>query len=198
MDLITIIVIIAFISKIIKKGQAEQERMKKNTTPQNVWDQVAGQVKNGQTQSRKYSSSQSEKWKKLARENIENARKRAEEKFREAEAEVSRENYSKNTYQMPKKNVRTTPAYEQITLQQVHTGRMEAEHNHFERVSPAEHHHPEEVIPENMLGTIEDLMIKGYEGNLCFERDFVGEAMDMISRFTVPSDIPDFSKDDVA
>lgn len=75
---------------------------------------------------------------------------------------------------------------------------MEAEHNHSERVSAAEHHHPEDVMPENMLGSIEDLMIKGYEGNLCFERDFVGEAMDMISRFTVPSDVPDFSKGDEA
>ena len=159
------------------------------------------------------------------------------------------------TYQMPKQNVRTTPAYEQITLQQVareqrtrqneayqqsvmhrqqenrnamqqvHASRMEAkttsileravknvdedkvditlesmerEHNHSERVSAAEHHHPEDVIPENMLGTIEDLMIKGYDGNLCFERDFVGEAMDMISRFSVPSDVPDFSEHDVA
>ena len=75
---------------------------------------------------------------------------------------------------------------------------MEAEHNHSERVSVAEHHHPEDIIPENMLGKIEDLMIKGYDGNLCFERDFVGEGLDMISRFTVPSDVPDFSSNDVA
>lgn len=75
---------------------------------------------------------------------------------------------------------------------------MEAEHNHSERVSAAVHDHPEDVIPENMLGNIEDLMIKGYDGNLCFERDFVGEALDMISHFTVPSDVPDFSDNDVA
>lgn len=75
---------------------------------------------------------------------------------------------------------------------------MEAEHNHSERVSAAVHHHPEDEILENMLGNIEDLMIKGYDGNLCFERDFVGEALDMISRFSVPSDVPDFSSDDVA
>ena len=61
---------------------------------------------------------------------------------------------------------------------------MEAEHNHSERVSAAEHHHPEDIMPENMLGNIEDLMIKGYDGNLCFERDFVGEGLDMISRFS--------------
>ena len=70
---------------------------------------------------------------------------------------------------------------------------MEAEHNHSERVSAATHDHPEDVMPESMLGSIEDLMVKGYDGNLCFERDFIGEGLDMISRFTVPSDMPDFS-----
>ena len=75
---------------------------------------------------------------------------------------------------------------------------MEAEHHHSERVSAAVHHHSDDVIPENMLGNIEDLMIKGYDGNLCFERDFVGEGLDMISRFTVPTDMPDFSKSDIA
>lgn len=61
---------------------------------------------------------------------------------------------------------------------------MEAEHNHSERVSAAVHHHPEDIIPDNMLGNVEDLMAKGYDGNLCFERDFVAEGLDMISRFS--------------
>ena len=39
------------------------------------------------------------------------------------------------------------------------------------------------------MPAIEDLMIKGYDGKLPFERDFVGEGMDMISRFTVPDTI---------
>lgn len=73
---------------------------------------------------------------------------------------------------------------EDVTL---HT--MEAEHHHSERVAPAIHHHPEDDLTENVLGTVEDLMVKGFDGNLCFERDFVGEAMDMINRFTVPSEI---------
>ena len=61
---------------------------------------------------------------------------------------------------------------------------MEAEHNHSERVAAAVHHHPEDVIPESMLGSVEDLMVKGFDGNLCFERDFLGEGLDMISRFS--------------
>ncbi len=37
-----------------------------------------------------------------------------------------------------------------------------------------------------LLGTVEDLMVKGFDGSLSFERDFVGEGMDMINSFCVP------------
>lgn len=62
---------------------------------------------------------------------------------------------------------------------------LEESHGHSAHVAPAVHHHPEDEIPENMIGKIEDLMVKGYEVDLCFERDFVGEAMDMVSRFSL-------------
>lgn len=73
----------------------------------------------------------------------------------------------------------------------------------------AEHHEPEKVqhnpacqsigkddraivAEESVLGTIEDLMVKGYDGNLNFDRDFVGEAMDMVAAFTVPDTFPEY------
>jgi len=77
---------------------------------------------------------------------------------------------------------------------------LESEHKHSENVSSAEaayvakdraehmkmHMEPAPCVEdENLLGSVEDLMIKGYDGNLSFERDFVGEAMDMINRFTL-------------
>lgn len=77
---------------------------------------------------------------------------------------------------------------------------LESEHKHSEKVSSAEaayvakdraehlkmHMEPTpSVEDENLLGSIEDLMVKGYDGNLSFERDFLGEAMDMINRFTL-------------
>lgn len=77
---------------------------------------------------------------------------------------------------------------------------LESEHKHSEKVSSAEaayvakdraehlkmHTEPApRVEDENLLGSIEDLMVKGYDGNLSFERDFLGEAMDMINRFTL-------------
>lgn len=51
----------------------------------------------------------------------------------------------------------------------------------------------DDKISESTLGTIEDLMIKGYEGNLCFERDFLGEAMDMVTRFSLGGNVIDES-----
>ena len=261
MDLISIIVIIYIISKLMKKAGVASDKVERYGSSQNIWDQVAGQVKAGQAQSRQYtstqrtSSSQNDQWKKFARENIEKAKKRASEALHEVEQVLELEDKPAGTYQMPKQNVRTTPAYEQITLQQavkeqrtrqnqayqqsathrqqenksameqVYAGRVEArntsileravknaeedkvdvtletmerEHNHSERVSAAEHHHPEDIMTESMLGNIEDLMIKGYDGNLCFERDFVGEALDMINRFTISTDVPDYSDHDVA
>lgn len=77
---------------------------------------------------------------------------------------------------------------------------MEKEHGHSERVKTAvadyveveraEHRKLHEkplpsVEEESCLGTIEDLMVKGYSGNLSFERDFIGEAQDMLASFTL-------------
>lgn len=77
---------------------------------------------------------------------------------------------------------------------------LESEHKHSEKVSSAEaayvvkdreEHMKMHMEPaahaedETLLGSVEDLMVKGYDGNLSFERDFVGEAMDMINRFTL-------------
>ena len=44
-------------------------------------------------------------------------------------------------------------------------------------------------VSESLLGNIEDLMIKGYSGNLNLERDFISEGLDMISGFTVPDTV---------
>ena len=50
------------------------------------------------------------------------------------------------------------------------------------------------VAPEeSILGSLEDLMIKGYDGSMSFERDFLGEALDMISNFTIPDTSVDMS-----
>lgn len=153
-------------------------------------------------------------WEQAARENIEKAARRAgqlankalndlfveegvtspeTDDMTAAERIKARRMEERKTTILQRAKGNTAANKEDVTL-----NTMEAEHNHSERVSAAVHHHPEDVIPENMLGTIEDLMIKGYDGNLCFERDFVGEGLDMISRFTVPSDIPDFSSTEEA
>lgn len=194
-ELIFVIAIIAYVVKAAKKADEDQKRQAKAN--KNPWDGVAYQAPRQAT--RKDSA------RVQVQQNIAKARQLATEKLREIEKDVVTELHkpvnrsamqqvqegraeARNTsiLQRAKKNANEDKV--DVTLQT-----MEAEHNHSERVSPAEHYHPEDVMPESMLGTIEDLMIKGYDGNLCFERDFVGEGLDMISRFTVPSDVPDFS-----
>ena len=54
------------------------------------------------------------------------------------------------------------------------------------------------LAEESLLGSIDDLMAKGYSGDLSFDRDFIGEAMDMIASFTVPDTVQDMVPDAMA
>lgn len=195
-ELIFFIVIIAYIVKAAKKADENQKRQAEAN--KNPWE--------GTYQAPRQATRQNSP-KTQVEQSIAKAKQQAQQKATDLYKQMNLSEYAPKT---EKKSA----------MQQVHEGRvearntsilqrakanveedkvdvtletMEAEHNHSERVSAAEHHHPEDIMPENMLGNIEDLMIKGYDGNLCFERDFVGEGLDMISRFTVPSDVPDFS-----
>ena len=74
---------------------------------------------------------------------------------------------------------------------------LESQHGHSERVGSAvagyverereEHRrmHEGAVEEASLLGPVEDLMVKGYSGSLSFERDFIGEAEDMLAAFTM-------------
>lgn len=222
MELIIFAVIIYYIVKAVKKSSEEQTSgTKKNGTyqqmareniekvrqlaqasPRELYEQMHMSdysTKQMQQQTRQEIQAQIEKTKQRIMESRKN------EHFQQADMHRQQENReamrqvhasrmeARNTTIMQRAKANAEEDKVDVTLQT-----MEAEHNHSERVSAAKHHHPEDVMPENMLGSIEDLMIKGYDGNLCFERDFLGEGMDMISRFTVPSDVPDFSKDEAS
>lgn len=182
MELISIVILIVIISKLVKNTKNLEEKTRKNISAQKVWEQTETLIQNAWSSSSALEGN--EKWKQAARENIEKAKKRAAQKERQNDSAMQQvykgrmEANGTSILERAKANV--LEKGEDITL-----ASMEKEHNHSERVSSAKHEHPEDSIPENMLGTIEDLMIKGYEGNLCFERDFLGEAMDMINRFTI-------------
>lgn len=47
-----------------------------------------------------------------------------------------------------------------------------------------------EYDQESILGDLNDLLVKGYSGSLDFDRDFVGEGMDMLNSFTIPDELP--------
>ena len=216
MELIFIIfIIIAIVNASSKDSKKSQNRQSTQNTAQrnNPYNSNNTNTYNRPGSATSRTSGEND-WEKAARENIEKAARRAgqiankalnnlfeeegvlspETEDMTAEERIrARRMEEKNTTILQRAKGNASENKEDITL-----NTMEAEHNHSERVSAAEHHHPEDIIPENMLGSVEDLMIKGYDGNLCFERDFVGEGLDMISRFTVPSDIPEFSSSEEA
>ena len=196
-----------------ERTNAENVRPDRSSTYNRPNYQTSGNTSNTSV-TRGYSSSQEKPWEKAARENIEAAARRATQiankalnnLFEEdavsspetgdmsaAERIRARRMEEKTTTILQRAKGNANENKEDVTL-----NTMEEEHAHSERVSAAEHHHPEDIIPENMLGSVEDLMIKGYDGNLCFERDFVGEGLDMISRFTVPSEIPEYKNEHIA
>ena len=197
MEIIIVIAIIAYVLKAVKKSEENEKRYK--NANKNVWDTTTYQVP-------RQTSQQNQQWKKAAQENIEKARQRATKVLQELETDLVNE-LSGNVTTKEEKVAPNRTAMQQVQASRIENRNttivdraktnteankvdvtletMEAEHAHSERVSAATHHHPEDIIPENMLGNIEDLMVKGYDGNLCFERDFIGEGLDMISRFTV-------------
>ena len=181
MGIIVLVIIIAILVSNSNTGQAQN----RNRNSQNV---NRGNAYGASHSTRK----QEEEWMKTAREHLEKAKKVAVDTWREVERDILAEEETVNEQgyinrmqpqkttilERAKANAEEEKA-DEVLLQ------MEKEHKHSERVAPAVHYHPEDEITENTLGTIEDLMVKGYDGNLCFERDFVGEGMDMISQFTL-------------
>ena len=100
--------------------------------------------------------------------------------------------YQKNNEIVQKAKKNNDKLKEDTTLAEI-----EKMHSHSERKveKPVEHstvcqshqNNADVIVPEeSILGSIEELMIKGYDGSMSFERDFVGEALDMISNFTIP------------
>ena len=211
MELIIFIVIISYIVKAVKKANENEKHQA--YTNKNPWEGVAYQAPKQATRVDSPKVQVQQQTKEAVQEQIARTKQRIlesrgmqsteNEHFKQADMHRQQENReamqqvhasrmeARNTTILQRAKANAEEDKVDVTLET-----MEAEHNHSERVSAAEHHHPEDVIPENMLGTIEDLMIKGYDGNLCFERDFAGEALDMISRFTVPSDVPNFSEEE--
>lgn len=197
-ELIFIIAIIAYIVKAAQKADENQKRY--NNAKKNPWEstyqaprqatRVDSPKAQMQQQTRQEIQAQIAKTKQrimesrgmqsVENEHFKQADMHRQQENREAMQQVHASRMeARNTTILQRAKANADEDKVDVTLET-----MEAEHNHSERVSAAVHHHPEDIIPENMLGTVEDLMVKGYDGNLCFERDFVGEGLDMISRFS--------------
>ena len=55
------------------------------------------------------------------------------------------------------------------------------------QIDPAKIKEAAEMDTSSLMKDVEKLMITGYQSNMEFERDFLGEAMDMLNSFTSPS-----------
>lgn len=190
MELILFIGMIYFIVNVMKSVGSGEERKKPKQTTYQMPKRAERMAAAGAQLRQRYMELQHEPEPNLQKEILQGSGKRQQNTRPMTAMEQVRtgRREAQNTTILQRAKANVAEDMEDTTLHM-----MEAEHNHSERVAPAEHYHPEDIIPENMLGSIEDLMIKGYDGNLCFERDFVSEGLDMISRFTVPSDIPEFT-----
>ena len=195
-ELIFVIAIIAYIVKAAKK--AEENQKSQTNANKNPWEGVAYQAPKQATRIQSARAQVQQQTAQAVQEQIAKTKQRIMESRGMTGSATQKSSAMKQVHE-GRVEARTTTIVDRAKTNSnankadVTLETMEAEHNHSERVAAAVHHHPEDVMPESMLGNIEDLMIKGYDGNLCFERDFVGEGLDMISRFTVPSEVPDFS-----
>ncbi len=213
MDLISLIIIISIIAKIFKKNSPDKyEDVKRKA--KNLGNEVVGELRGNmesrratyeqqrknfqqQTQPRRQVQPQRANTYEMPKQNVRTTPVREQVNVQQAtpvqpsrpameENDAARMQVHKsrmeanNTTILQRAKANAQEDKEDVTLRS-----LEELHGHSAHVGPAVHHHPEDEIPENMLGKIEDLMVKGYEGDLCFERDFVGEAMDMVAKFSL-------------
>lgn len=189
MGLIILIVIIIVITKLMKAALEESAKVTGGNVGNNNWNAGTYQAPRYATRVEAARVQVQQQTQQAVQEQIAKTKQRILESrgMQSAESPNNRAMQqvqagrmeANNTSIVQRAKMHTDAKKSDVTLET-----MEAEHNHSERVSAAVHHHPEDVIPESMLGSVEDLMIKGFDGNLCFERDFLGEGLDMISRFS--------------
>lgn len=149
------------------------------------------------------------KWQKKAKTNIQKvatyAKQRGEtirkQVLEKAGDQITNTFDAHINYEMPKRMIHTTPIKEQLQESRLNVEQQipkrQMEHKNSSILQPAKENVVEDVDSNDRLLAITDLMVKGYEGKLCFERDFLGEAMDMISRFQPPTELPNYTISDM-
>lgn len=182
MDLLSLIIIISVIAKFFKKNQPDKYEDVKRKAKE-LGGEVYGGLRGSVNARRSDYEKTIKKFEQSARQRKPaHAQQSAvmEENDRARQQVYKSRMEAKNTSILQRAKANADEDKEDVTLRS-----LEESHGHSAHVAPAVHNHPEDEIPENSLEKIEDLMVKGYEGNLCFERDFVGEAMDMVNRFSM-------------
>lgn len=191
--IIVIILIIYLSSKKRTEGTPQQRRypMQGNDTSQNMQSQNVTTMQEqpyAPRQQRVVTSAERQRLEQYRSQKAKNASKKDGDILARAQQNVKRYEKDKTMEQLELEHMHS----EQVKPTMVKESLKQAKDNH-----PHDAAHVSAYVGEqsdSLLGTIEDLMVKGYDGNLSFERDFVGEALDMINRFTAPDTIS-FSAD---
>lgn len=190
--IIVIILIIYLSSKKRTEGTPQQRRypMQGNDTSQNMQSQnvTTMQEQPYAPKQRVVTSAERQRLEQYRSQKAKNASKKDGDILARAQQNVKRYEKDKTMEQLELEHMHS----EQVKPTMVKESLKQAKDNH-----PHDAAHVSAYVGEqsdSLLGTIEDLMVKGYDGSLSFERDFVGEALDMINRFTAPDTIS-FSAD---
>lgn len=181
MDLLSIIILCVAIAKIFKKNDPKkyEETVRK---AKDLGGEVLGEIR-GKVQAQ--NSRTTSTYEQVNMHNYQKAQT-VERKSTREENDLARQQVHQSRMEAEKTSIlQRAKANAEEDKEDVTLRSLEESHGHSAKVAPAVHNHPEEEVMDNSMEKIQDLMVKGYEADLCFERDFLGEAMDMVNRFSM-------------
>ncbi|MDD6039495.1 MAG: hypothetical protein PUD20_11980 [bacterium] len=80
----------------------------------------------------------------------------------------------------------SVPLGEEIVADKARNAHIHSEHNHESHNDELRNQHGiDDFDTYHLMDEVQDLIVKGYSGDLQFERDFVAEGMDMLGRMTL-------------
>ncbi len=200
----------------VRKQVQEAWSAQQNTTRQQNWNAQQNVRQPQQSWAGRQNTRQSQAQGMWVQQDLDLQQMNPQERMRRKKAELQKKygtasttqtvakNLQKNTSIVDRAKLNNAKLAEDETLKEI-----EELHGHKESHAPEKVQHDAAcqtlktdgnaiLAEESLLGSIDDLMAKGYSGDLNFDRDFLGEAMDMIASFTVPDTVPDMVPDAMA
>lgn len=166
----------------IRMTDAQRQRLEELRRKNNSVNQTGAQTSSARLQGAQSKSSTSSQQKQAS---MQNAKKNS---TTQQVAQKAKERKNTNIVTAAKNN--NTRFEEDSTLQEIETMHGHSEEHKHEQEGHSRNcdsRNEENAVIESYLGTTEDLMVKGYSGDMDFGHDFLGEAMDMLSSISYPN-----------